>query len=188
VTDVNDVTRALMCLVGLSFAACTSDGEKRPDGGDAGSEAPAAVADAGDIPVVEEAVDAGHMADQVGKDAGVVVDGHAPVDVVVDAGAVVKDPKDVVKPQVPPASVVWNRVMVKAKSKDSNAQALQELVEDVTKAKTLRVRRTAGTFWLIEFEPTNPPRQKPDQEKLIAALQATGAFAVVEGDQLLQLK
>lgn len=186
---MNDVTRALMCLVGLSCAACTSDGEKRPDGGDAGSEAPAAVADAGDVPVVEEAVDAGHMADQAGTDAGVVVDGHAPVDAVdAGAGVAVKDPKDVVKPQVPPASVVWNRVMVKAKTKDSSAAALQELVEDVTKAKTLRVRRTAGTFWLIEFEPTNPPRQKPDQEKLIAALQATGAFAVVEGDQLLQLK
>jgi len=183
----------VVVIVVMIAAACTADGDKRRS--DAGADAgdvvvvdavadagvvvpPAAVdvSDAGvvaDIPVVEDTVDAGHMADAATT---------GPKTPVIEGGTGVNASKD------PRTFTVWNRVLVKAKSKDLAPGPMQELVEEATGQKVEKVRRTAGTFWLIQFAAVTPVRQKADQQKLIEKLQATGAFAIVEGDQMMTLK
>lgn len=187
------VVAALAATVIVS--GCTSDGDKRPtDGGndrDAGNVAPVGVdagsveaADAGvveGVPLVEGTVDAGHMGDAKvtsdGKPIAPVVDGHAPV--------VDKDPQD---GKEAATFSVFNRILAKAKTKDMTPQKVQDLAEEATGMKVEKVRRTAGTFWLIQFAPVTPVRQQADQAKLIDKLKASGAFAIVEGDQLMKLK
>ena len=175
---------SVMVLVGALTAlgcgtGCTTDQPKKDhDAGavDAGESEPAqftdagaaaATTDAGAIPVVTEQVDAGHMGDvQVNT-----VDGHAPV-----------GPDLALKVQI------FNRIMVKVAAKDMNPDELRSFVEDKTGQKLDKVRRTAGTFWLLQFTPVNPARTKAAQEALIQKLKDTKAFVVVEGDQVMTLK
>lgn len=180
----------VVVIVVMIAAACTADGDKRKSdaGADAGAVVVAAVADAGvvvvpaasdagvvaDIPVVEDTVDAGHMADAAAT--------GPKTPPVIEGGTGVNANKD------PRTFTVWNRVLVKAKSKDLAPGRMQDLVEEATGQKVEKVRRTAGTFWLIQFAPVTPVRQKADQQKLIEKLQATGVFAIVEGDQMMTLK
>jgi hypothetical protein len=84
---------------------------------------------------------------------------------------------------------IFNRVLVKTKDGKLSPAAVQELAEKVTGQKVARVRRTAGTFWLIEFEGDDKkPRDIEAQKRLVRDLDRTGAFAIVEGDQLMQLR
>ena len=178
-----DSRSSLVALV-MSAIGCTSSVETAPDAGtaavdagaplvDAGVVAVGAVVDAGPatIPVVEQLVDAGHMGD--GTDTG---EGLPPV---------VKVDKDQLATAI---TAVHNRVLVKPKDKGVSPDALEKLASKATGKRIERVRRTAGTFFLLQFAPTSPPRTRADQQRLISALQKTGAFTVVEGDQLMTIK
>jgi len=140
---------------------------------DAGAAAAVTVIDAGpgDITVVEQMVDAGHIGD--GTDTG---EGVPPV---------VKVNKDQLAQAV---TSIHNRLLVKPKDKALSTAALEKLASTATGKPVERVRRTAGTFFLVQFAPTTPPRSRADQQRLITALQKTGAFTVVEGDQLMTIK
>ncbi|MDP2340974.1 MAG: hypothetical protein Q8O67_08455 [Deltaproteobacteria bacterium] len=166
--------------------ACTTDQPKKSDAGE--SDAGAAAVDAGaapaasdagvaavepvPIPVVSEQVDAGHMGDaKYLSKQGNVVDGHAPV------GG-----------EEPLKVKIFNRVLVKPTTKDTKAEELQAFVEEKTGAKLEKVRRTAGTFFLLQFAPTTPSRNKAAQDALMQKLKDTKAFSVVEPDQIMTLK
>ncbi len=190
-------------LAASLLGACTSDGDKREDGaGDAGAiiaavddshkdtadagvmaDAGSVVFDAGSGPtpvqvgVVEDMVDSGTMQDVQANN-----DGGKKVKPIIDGDSGRDASKDNLN------FTVFNRVLVKAKAKDLSQSDMQELVETALKAKVIKVRKTAGTFWLIELAPVTPARKQPDQAKLIETLKATGAFAIVEGDQLMKLK
>jgi hypothetical protein len=136
---------------------------------DAGVVVPAVV-DAGvvDVPVVETQVDAGHLGDGA-----------------VDAGRAAA-----VRGEAAPsgASVaIFNRLLVKPGVKALGQDALETLVEKATGQRVQSVRRTAGTFWLVQMAPTSPPRTRADQQRLIRVLNQSGAFTVVEADQLMTI-
>lgn len=176
------VLAAIVSLVGW---ACTTDQPKKSDAGgtdagahddsatDAGNDVATPDGDAGSelapIPLVEAQVDAGHMGDAKIH----VVDGHAPVK---NGGP------DTIQTKV------FNRLLVKVADKDMPPQQLQAFVEEKTGQKLEKVRKTAGTFWLLQFAPVQPARNKASQEQLIKKLKDTNAFAVVEGDQVMTLK
>jgi hypothetical protein len=139
---------------------------------DAGVAAVAVVdAGAATIPVIEQMVDAGHMGDGTDTGAGVP--------------PVVKADKDHMASAI---TAVHNRLLVKPKDKSLSPAALEKLASTATGKPVERVRRTAGTFFLVQFAPTSPARSRADQQRLITALQKTGAFTVVEGDQLMTIK
>ena len=129
-----------------------------------------AVVDAGvvDVPVVETQVDAGHLGDGA-----------------VDAGRAAA-----VRGEAAPsgASVaIFNRLLVKPGVKALGPDALAALVEKATGQRVQVVRRTAGTFFLVQMAPTSPVRTRADQQRLIRVLDQTGAFTVVEADQLMTI-
>ena len=129
-----------------------------------------AVVDAGvvDVPVVETQVDAGHLGDGA-----------------VDAGRAAA-----VRGEAAPsgASVaIFNRLLVKPGVKALGLDALAALVEKATGQSVQVVRRTAGTFFLVQMAPTSPVRTRADQQRLIRVLDKTGAFTVVEADQLMTI-
>ena len=145
---------------------------------DAGGVVPAVVVDAGvpvvidagvvDVPVVETQVDAGHLGDGA-----------------VDAGRAAA-----VRGEAAPsgASVaIFNRLLVKPGVKALGPDALAALVEKATGQRVQVVRRTAGTFFLVQMAPTSPARTRADQQRLIRVLDQTGAFTVVEADQLMTI-
>jgi hypothetical protein len=137
---------------------------------DAGGVVPAVVIDAGvvDVPVVETQVDAGHLGDGA-----------------VDAGRAAA-----VRGEAAPsgASVaIFNRLLVKPDVKALGPDALAALVEKATGQRVQVVRRTAGTFFLVQMAPTSPARTRADQQRLIRVLDKTGAFTVVEADQLMTI-
>lgn len=158
-----------------------NDGLKPDDIKDAGSlDAGSLAPDAGGgaVPTVAEMVDGGHM-----NDAHVATNGNGkPPKPVLEGGTGKDADKDGLN------VVIWNRVMVKVKNKDLSPSDLQETVELATGAKVEKIRKTAGTFWLVQFAPTVPHRKQADQQKLIASLKSSGAFAIVEGDQIMKIK
>jgi hypothetical protein len=174
--------RLLLLLVACSTWACRTDEARRgPDAGaaagDAGSgDVPtdAEVRDGHgdpsprDIPVVETTVDAGEAADPTGG----------------PTTAPRADPANGTPSQV----TVFNRVLVKPNERTTNAGAVEELAEKITGQPVERCRKTGVSFWLLQFAPTSPPRDRAAQQKLIALLQASGEFAVVEGDQVMTVK
>ena len=129
-------------------------------------------ADAGvqEVPLVSQQVDAGHMSDAQTARLN-VVDGHAPVGGVDDV-----------------QSRIFNRLLVKVAPKDMPPTQMQAFVQEKTGQKIEKIRKTAGTFWLLQFAPVVPARTKAAQDDLVARLKATGAFVVVEGDQVMTLK
>jgi hypothetical protein len=171
------------CLAGFllaTVAACPSPSAVvdagAPDAGavvvDAGTVAVvdagtvAAIVDAGSVPVVETLVDAGTMADGP------------------------PSPPTTVKPDTthPVTGFIHDRLLVKPKDSASSASAIERMVEKQLGAKVQLVRRTAGTFWLVQLAPTSPPRTKQDQERAVARLKKSGTFVSVEGDQLMTIK
>lgn len=175
-------TCTIFALLAIVIACTTDQPKKSLDAGE--SDAGAAAVDAGavpvasdagvaavepvPIPVVSEQVDAGHVGDGNAK---ITVDGHEPV-----GGA---EPLKV---------KIFNRVLVKPTTKDTKAEELQAFVEEKTGAKLEKVRRTAGTFFLLQFAPTTPSRNKAAQDALMQKLKDTKAFSVVEPDQIMTLK
>jgi hypothetical protein len=83
---------------------------------------------------------------------------------------------------------IHDRLLVKPKDASLSAANLERMVEKQLSAKVQTVRRTAGSFWLVQLSPTSPPRTKQDQERAIARLEKSGTFAHVEGDQLMTIK
>lgn len=174
-------SRVSLLLLAVAAAACSSDQPKRTNdagdvavepaaGTDAGDSAPVIVG-AGEVPTVDTQVDAGHIGDAV-------------VDPMLDGPAAPPT-----KPSVDPIQVtIFNRLIVKPKTKGLTAGQVQELAEEATGKKIALVRRTAGTFFLLQFEPTKPARMAKEQKALMAALDKTGAFANVEGDQVMTIK
>lgn len=92
-------------------------------------------------------------------------------------------------PKVDPIQVtIFNRYLVKPKDQALPDGEIKRLVEEATGAKVTTIRRTAVGWWLVQLEPATPPRTAEDQQKVIGLLQAGGAFAVVERDQIMQIK
>jgi hypothetical protein len=207
VVPVRVVPILVVAAVG-GASACHTDEPRRAD--DAGAIAPststspstsadagAAAVDAGGaVPVAKDAVPAAvpELAPDVGSnvvhdivDAGHIGDAPAVPDegAAMGSSGVGKPPPVVVDPiQV----TIFNRILAKAKTRDLNPGQVQELAEQLTKQKVERARRTAGTFWLIQFAPTTPPRGKAEQQKLIEQLKAGGDFEFVEADQVMTAK
>ena len=135
--------------------------------------APPAPVDAGSVPTVETIVDAGTMAD-----------------VPPPTTTTLPPPTTTAKPDAthPVTGFIHDRLLVKPKDASLSAVSLERMVEKQLSAKVQTVRRTAGSFWLVQLSPTSPPRTKQDQERAVARLQKSGAFADVEGDQLMTIK
>jgi hypothetical protein len=92
-------------------------------------------------------------------------------------------------PKVDPIQVtIFNRVLVKPKDASLPVGEITRLVEEAVGAKVESARRTAVGYWLVQLAPTSPPRTTDDQRRVIEQIQAVGAFSVVEGDQLMQLR
>jgi hypothetical protein len=92
-------------------------------------------------------------------------------------------------PKVDPIQItIFNRYLVKPKDQALPEAEIKQLVEEATGAKVAMVRRTAVGWWLVQLEPVTPPRTAEDQQKVIGLLQAGGAFAVVERDQIMQIR
>lgn len=92
-------------------------------------------------------------------------------------------------PKVDPIQItIFNRYLVKPKDQALADGEIKRLVEEATGAKVTTLRRTAVGYWLVQLEPATPPRTAEDQQKVIGLLQAGGAFAVVERDQIMQIK
>jgi hypothetical protein len=92
-------------------------------------------------------------------------------------------------PKVDPIQItIFNRYLVKPKGQALPDGELKRLVEEATGAKVQTMRRTAVGYWLVQLEAATPPRTAEDQQKIIEQLQASGAFAVVERDQIMQIK
>jgi hypothetical protein len=195
------VITALVVVAGSALPGCQTDEPRRTD--DAGAlaaatqaatsptpeaaAAPAASAapavDAGladaagfAVPVVQDVVDAGHVGDAPLVPAGGAATGASGIGKPVPIGV---DPIQI---------TIFNRILAKAKTRDLNPGQVQELAEQLTKQKVERTRRTAGTFWLIQFAPTTPPRGKAEQQSLIEQLKAGGDFEFVEADQIMTTK
>jgi hypothetical protein len=181
----------------LALAACSTGEPRRPDDAGAGpgpadaggaaaverGEAPPVpvVADAGapEVPVVAEEVDAGHVGDRpsTGPSTGPSLPPTGPS--LPSTGPVLPDPIQV---------TIWNRLIVKTAARDVAPEEVGREVERITGQKVEKVRRTAGTFWLVQLAPVQPPRLKADQQKLVEQLKASGSFAIVEGDQIMTVK
>jgi len=92
-------------------------------------------------------------------------------------------------PKVDPIQVtIFNRLLVKPKSPDMPESEIKRVAEEATGQKVERLRKTAVKYYLVVFEPASPARTAEEQKALIAALQQSGAFEVVEGDQLMTIK
>ncbi|MBM4282906.1 MAG: hypothetical protein FJ137_19860 [Deltaproteobacteria bacterium] len=192
------VVVALAVVVGAS-AACHTDEPRRGD--DAGAlTSPSSTAPPSPTPSAATSADAG-----VVVDAGSDATGAVPVvDAVVDAGHLSDAPATGTATTMPTGAVgigrpppvkvdpitvtIFNRVLAKTKTRDLNPGQVQELAASLTGQKVERARRTAGTFWLIQFAPTTPPRGKAEQQQLIAQLKAGGDFEFVEADQVMTVK
>lgn len=178
----------------VAGTACTSDHQKKDDAGDlsagdAGGDASSSgTADANaDVPLVQDEVDAGHIDDTDGDHIDAGTGGEAGAEgIAVDGPGT---PPGHTGPKVDPIQVtIFNRLLVKPKDSALGAGQVQAIAEAATGATVAKVRRTAGTFWLVEFAPTSPPRKAAEQKALIAALQKQGGFTVVEGDQIMTIK
>ena len=188
---------SLVLVLGVAAATaagCSSDQPKRSDdagdlaapvdaGNDRAVDADAAddaidadgPRDAGDVPVVEQQVDAGHM-------------GDTKVDPLANPNGAEPPTSPLRKPTVDPLQVtIFNRLLVKPKVKLTQGQ-VKDLVEEATGQKLELVRKTAGTFWLLQFAPTKPARTAKEQKQLMATLEKSAAFVVVEGDQIMTIK
>ena len=92
-------------------------------------------------------------------------------------------------PKVDPIQVtIFNRYLVKPSDQSLPEGEIRRIVEDVTGAKVTQLRRTVVRYWLVQLEPATPPRQAAQQRAVLEQLKASGAFAVVEPDQIMTIK
>jgi hypothetical protein len=93
------------------------------------------------------------------------------------------------RPKVDPIQVtIWNRFLVKPTDKGMPETEIRRLVEESVGAPVVTLRRTAVGYWLVQLAPAEPPRGRAEQQAVIDTLKKTGAFAVVEGDQIMTIK
>jgi len=177
VLELQTVSRCLFVL--LVFAAACAEPVVVTDAGAPAVVDAGAVADAG--VVVAAIVDAGSAA---------IVNAGAPaVDTVVDAGsagAQALPPPTIAVPKTF-TSTVFDRMLIKPKQKGQSPDDVMALAARHG-AKVESARRTAGSYVLVRFAPTSPPRGRAEQKALIEKLQKSRAFAVVEGDAVMTLK
>lgn len=176
--------RCVVALVLAALAACP---------------APPTVVEAGVVDAGAVVVDAGAVVATGVVDAGaIVVDaGEVPtVDAIVDAGTMADvpppspSPTPTAKPDAshPVTGFIHDRLLVKPKDTSLSSANIERMVEKQLGVKVQLVRRTAGTFWLVQLAPSSPPRTKQDQERAVARLKKSGTFVSVEGDQLMTIK
>ena len=92
-------------------------------------------------------------------------------------------------PRVDPIQVtIFNRYLVKPTDQALPEGEIRRIVEDVTGARVTQLRRTVVRYWLVQLEPATPPRQAAQQRAVLEQLKASGAFAVVEPDQIMTIK
>jgi hypothetical protein len=92
-------------------------------------------------------------------------------------------------PRVDPIQVtIFNRYLVKPSDQSLPEGEIRRIVEDVTGARVTQLRRTVVRYWLVQLEPATPPRQAAQQRAVLEQLKASGAFAVVEPDQIMTIK
>lgn len=108
------------------------------------------------------------------------------VAVTLDAGSKL-DSTAVDMPDVPGKATAFDRVLAKPKAMPSEYGAIKALVEKETGHKIARVRKTAGTWLLLQFAPTPEGRDLNDQAKLVDVLKGMDEIASVEGDRLMQV-
>lgn len=92
-------------------------------------------------------------------------------------------------PRVDPIQVtIFNRYLVKPTDQALPESEIRRIVEDVTGARVTQLRRTVVRYWLVQLEPATPPRQAAQQRAVLEQLKASGAFSVVEPDQIMTIK
>ena len=92
-------------------------------------------------------------------------------------------------PRVDPIQVtIFNRYLVKPTDQALPEGEIRRIVEDVTGARVTQLRRTVVRYWLVQLEPATPPRQAAQQRAVLEQLKASGAFSVVEPDQIMTIK
>lgn len=93
------------------------------------------------------------------------------------------------RPKVDPIQVtIFNRFLVKPGDKAMPETEIRRIVEETVGAPVVTLRRTAVGYWLVQLAPAQTPRGAAEQQAVILTLKGTGAFAVVEGDQLMTIK
>ena len=173
----------------LIVALCACAGEQpttraalAADAGDAG----AVVAVAAPLPA---STDAGAA---VGVDAGAAVVVDAGAAVVVDAGAArataaaaepaTRNPQPATRN---PQPKLHDRVLVKLPRRGMSKDEVRALVAGVVDAPIASLKVGPGSFALVAFAPTSPPRDAAAQAQLVEALRRSGRFAAVEGDRMM---
>ena len=92
-------------------------------------------------------------------------------------------------PRVDPIQVtIFNRYLVKPTDQALPEGEIRRIVENVTGARVTQLRRTVVRYWLVQLEPATPPRQAAQQRAVLEQLKASGAFSVVEPDQIMTIK
>jgi hypothetical protein len=185
---------AALAALACSIAACSTAGSRSGESQrvtDAGAVDAGRDAEAAAIPVVQDAVPPPASASVAPDEAGIAPAGPAPASPSASSpptpgGTAIGHPPPVAAD--PLQGTVFNRLLVKAKGRDVNAGVVEELAERITGQPVERCRKTGVSFWLVQFAPTSPPRDRAAQQKLIQQLQASGEFAIVEGDQVVTLK
>jgi hypothetical protein len=185
------VTKMIVLLMVTAVVACSSDGDKKPEVLiTPATVEPLAVPDAG---VVDAGVvDAGGVdAGAVDVDAGVVDAG--PSLTTADAppqpkGAGLGDAARAQANRLAMQHKTTDRILVKPRDDMRNPEEIVAFIKKELKLEVVSVRRTAGTWYLLTFAATDPPRDLDAQRALIAKLISTKAFLKVEGDRVMTLK
>jgi hypothetical protein len=185
------VLAALACSTTAACSTAASRSGEPQRAADAGAVDAGRDAGAAAIPVVQDDVTPPSSAAVAPVEAGPAPAGPTPASASASSPALLGGTAIGHPPPLaadPLQGTVFNRLLVKAKARDVNAGVVEELAERITGQPVDRCRKTGVSFWLVQFAPTSPPRDRAAQQKLIQQLQASGEFAIVEGDQVVTLK
>ncbi len=152
--------------------ALTADASAAPDS----PPAPPTARDAGAQPAASAG--AGAMTKTTPMDAGAAT-----------SGAQATATGGGVRPTPPGPSKIHDRLLGKVKDKGAfDEAAMASRIEKATGADVAKVKLGPGSYAVINFAPTTPPRDAAAQKKLVEKLQASGLFDAVEGDKVMMLK
>lgn len=82
----------------------------------------------------------------------------------------------------------FDRILVKPRIQGTTAEDVKVVVEQETGLAVVRVRRTAGSWYLVQLAPAEAGRSPEAQRALLQKLLAGGEFEHVEADRLVQVK
>lgn len=83
-------------------------------------------------------------------------------------------------------ATAFDRVLVKPKDASMSANDVMERAARATGAPVTLARKSARTWFLVQFAPRDPPRDAAAQQKLIDALRGTGLFEKLEADRMMK--